>query len=85
MRVLTPLLLAGCLMMGTESFTGLAPARVMQRQRQAGSFSTGSRPRRLPGADVMILAAQPTSAAPAEPRVDPSVVEAALVEEDRNM
>lgn len=87
MRVLTPLLLVGCLIPGMESFTGLAPARVMQRQRQVASFptaSSSSRPRRH-GADVMILAAKSTAAAPAETRVDPSVVEAALVEEDKNV
>ncbi len=91
MRVLTPLLLAVCLVPGVESFTGLASARVMRRQRQTGAFATAGRRPPRSGADVMILAAKPTAAAaavaatPADTRVDPSVVEAALVEEDKNM
>ena len=88
MRVLTPLLVAGCLLPGVESFTGLAPCR-NRVSSPATLHRTAGIQSRPPGgaACVMIAAKAPAAAAdaPAETRVDPSVVEAALVEEDKNV
>lgn len=93
MRVLTPLLLVACWLSGIESFTGLAPLRTVQRQASsrpcfipAAPLSTrdhgthpGMRPRRV------MMAAKPPAALAQEERVDPTVVEEALIEEDKNV
>lgn len=97
MRVLTPLLLVACWLASTESFTGLAPVRTVQRQASSRPYRTttssppfdaryhggthqhqGRRARR-----GVVMAAKPPAAQ--QERVDPTVVEAALVEEDKNV
>lgn len=94
MRVLTPmLLLAGCRLPSVESFTGLTPTpRTMQRQMYSHHTSVskgiGVRQRRcaVGTAGTAVMMAKPTRAELAkETKIDPAVVEAALVEEDKNV
>lgn len=92
MRVLTPmLLLAGCQVPSVEGFTGLTPTpRAMQRQAYpyptSSSLSGVVRQRRCGAGTTVVMMAKPTEAAVAkDAKVDPAVVEAALVEEDKNV
>lgn len=93
MRVLTPmLLLASCRMPSVEAFTGLSPApRAVQGQvssrHTSVSTRVGVRQRRCAaGTSSAVMMAKPTGAELAkETKVDPAVVEAALVEEDKNV
>lgn len=76
------LLLAGCRLPSVESFTGLTPMPRATQQRQVYHTSVSRVHQR--GTAVMMV--KPTEAALAkETRVDPAVVEAALVEEDKNV
>ncbi|CAM9181224.1 unnamed protein product [Scytosiphon promiscuus] len=88
-RALVPLLLVGGWLSNVQCFTGLAPPRVSQRVcpvssaasiRSPGQLRRGEAPRTCDG---VMLAAKPAAAAAEEIRVDPAVVEAALVEEDK--
>lgn len=95
MRVLTPmLLLVGCRVPSVESFTGLAltPRATQQRQARPTSLptTTGVRQRhqqqQCSGVTTAVMMAKPTEAALIkEKQADPAVVEAALVEEDKNV
>lgn len=89
MRALTPLLLVGGWLSNVQGFTGLAPARVSQRVGAGYSTSSISSSGQLQRGqaqrtcDGIMLAAKPTAAVAEDTRVDPAVVEAALVEEDK--
>eukprot|EP00903_Cladosiphon_okamuranus_P015741 g14529.t1 len=94
MRFLAPVLfLAGCRLPSVEGFTGLTPTP-HAKQRQVYSYHTsvskggGVRQKRCAagiGAGTAVMA-KPTGAELAkETRIDPAVVEAALVEEDKNV
>lgn len=88
MRVLTPmLLLVGCQLRSVESFTGLAfSPRATQRQAYRTSLATNVRQRPRTVTTVKMAVKPPAEAGLAkEAKVDPAVVEAALVEEDKNV
>lgn len=90
MRVLTPiLLLVGCRVPYIEGFTGLTLSpRATQRQAYPTSLSTEVRQRRCTaGTTTAVMMAKPVGEATLakEAKVDPAVVEAALVEEDKNV
>lgn len=83
------LLLAGCRVPSVECFTGLTPTpRVTQRQARSYPTSVSGlvRQRRCAAGTAVTMMAKPKDAAVAkEAKVDPAVVEAALVEEDKNV
>lgn len=89
MRALTPILLVLGWLSSVQCFTGLASPRVSQRVSAVSSTSSikGSgklhRVTAQRTCDGVMLAAKPTAAPTEDTRVDPAVVEAALVEEDK--
>lgn len=90
MRVLTPLLLlVGCRVPSVESFTGLVlPPRATQIQAYPTSVlpTTSSVVRQRHRCAAVMMAKPETQAALAKgTQIDPAVVEAALVEEDKNV
>lgn len=81
-------LLVCCWLRSVESFTGFAmPLRATQSQVYPTSLSTGIRQRRSAAVTTTaVMLAKPARAALAkETKVDPALVEAALVEEDKNV
>ncbi|CAN0066087.1 unnamed protein product [Pylaiella littoralis] len=95
MRVLTALLLVACWLSSIESFTGLAPVRTaIQRPASRRSSYPPSAPFAARGqcgthrgtcARGVVMAAKPPAASRQEEIVDPTVVEAVLIEEDKNV
>lgn len=90
LRQLAPVLVAGCWLLSVESFTGLTPVAVRRVGAPGfargtchvqGSSRQGSR-RRCGKPVVAVMAAKPGSIEE-KATIDPYVVEAGLVEEDK--